>query len=330
MAKLRNLFKVQYGSNIELSNTELSDKTNGYPFVSRTEKNNGVSAYVIQQSPEVIINPGNTLSVAMGGTVLETFYQEREYYSGRDIAYLEPLFPMTKEQMLYYAMCIRENKIKYSYGRQANRTLRDIELPDFEKIPTWVDNHVIGNVELVENKSQLKINPEQCEDIHLFKLFNIERGDSPSIQDMLMKPGLTPIVSSSGQNNGVAGYTSYPPNFNTEYGSTCLTLATNGTIGSCFFQEQPFVGTGNVSVLVPKEGVTINRYNAIYIATLLKREGNLKYSYGRIWDDDLVKNTQIKFPMKDGEIDWAFIEKYIKNIEEQYKINRNSKILSVV
>lgn len=330
MAKLRELFNVEYGSNFDLARVEEIDIKNGVPYVSRTEKNNGVATYLKELDESVKLNKPHTLSVALGGSVLETFYQGEPYYTGYHIAVLTPINEMTKEQMLYYAMCIKENKIKYSYGRQANRTLRDIELPDFEKIPTWVDNHVIGNVELVDNNTQLKINTEQCEDIHLFKLFNIERGESPSIQDMLMKPGQTPIVSSSGQNNGVAGYTSYPPNFNIENGSTCLTLATNGTIGSCFFQDQPFVGTGNVSILVPKKGVTINRYNAIYIATLLKREGNLKYSYGRIWDDDLVKNTQIKFPMKDGEIDWPFIEKYIKNIEEQYKINRNSKSHSVV
>ena len=34
--------------------------------------------------------------------------------------------------------CLRANRYRYSYGRQANRTLRDIGLPDPSRLPEWV------------------------------------------------------------------------------------------------------------------------------------------------------------------------------------------------
>ena len=322
MAKLNELFDVFYGSNIELSNTELSDKTNGYPFVSRTEKNNGISTYVIEQPKNVKINPANSLSVSMGGTVLETFYQDKEYYSGRDIAYLLPKEEMTKEEMIYYALCIRANKIKYSYGRQANRTLKDIELPDFNQIPTWVNNHKVGSVELLEKTETINIDFKQCEDIFIFDLFEVVRGKSKPISDMVIEEGKTPIISSTGLDNGITGYTNFPATFNTGDNEKCLTLAIDGSIGSCFYQNQPFIATGHVAILQPR--FELNKYHAIYISSLLRKEGKLKYSFGRAWDLELVKNTQLKLPTKDGGVDWQLIEDYIKSIERKYKINENS------
>jgi hypothetical protein len=35
-------------------------------------------------------------------------------------------------------MCIKANRNRYSYGRQANRTLRGIPIPSPEEIPAWV------------------------------------------------------------------------------------------------------------------------------------------------------------------------------------------------
>lgn len=43
--------------------------------------------------------------------------------------------------MLYYCTVIEANKYRYSYGRQANKTLKDISVPSPEQIPTSVKNY---------------------------------------------------------------------------------------------------------------------------------------------------------------------------------------------
>ncbi len=131
LVPLNEIFTITYGVNMELYKFDECKHThhNAIPFVSRTEKNNGVSAFVekrIGYEP----NPAHTLSVATGGTVLATFYQPKPYYSGRDLYYLTPRKEMIIGEMLYYAMIIRANAYRYSYGRQANKTLKDILVPD--------------------------------------------------------------------------------------------------------------------------------------------------------------------------------------------------------
>jgi hypothetical protein len=136
LVTLSTLFSVTYGVNLELNKMSLN--SNGIPFVGRSDRNNGVTARV-NLCTGVTPNPAGTLSVAGGGSVLATFLQTEPYYSGRDLFYLTALVPMTDSQKLYYCACIRSNRYRYSYGRQANKTLKELLIPDLADVPVWVN-----------------------------------------------------------------------------------------------------------------------------------------------------------------------------------------------
>lgn len=137
LVPLSELFKVTYGVNLELN--KMTKNPDGIPFVGRSDRNNGVTARVTEIKG-IKPNPANTLSVAGGGSVLATFLQIEPYYSGRDLFYLTPIEEMTHSQLLYYCACIRANRFRYSYGRQANKTLKDLPLPSLETLPEWVSD----------------------------------------------------------------------------------------------------------------------------------------------------------------------------------------------
>lgn len=135
LVPLADLFEVKYGSNLELNALTLDP--DGINFVSRTARNNGVSARVAELSDKEPIEAG-VLTVAAGGSVLATFVQPEPFYSGRDLYYLRPLVTLTLEQKLFCCMSIKANRYRYNYGRQANKTLRELRIPDPGKAPTWV------------------------------------------------------------------------------------------------------------------------------------------------------------------------------------------------
>lgn len=149
MLKVSDLFDVKYGVNLELNAIEKTE--NGINFVSRTAKNNGVSARVARL-PNVEPIPAGTISVAGGGSVMESFLQTEPYYSGRDLYYLTPKVELSDQEKLYYCTCLRANKYRYNYGRQANRTLKDILIPSKDEIPNWVCETM---VELAESMQKL-------------------------------------------------------------------------------------------------------------------------------------------------------------------------------
>lgn len=135
LVAIERIFSVRYGANMELNALKLNPS--GINFVSRSARNNGVSAKV---NPVADVTPlaAGLITVAGGGSVLETFVQPEPFYSGRDLYYLVPPQDMSLQEKLYYCMAIRANRYRFSYGRQANRTLKDILIPARSEVPSWV------------------------------------------------------------------------------------------------------------------------------------------------------------------------------------------------
>jgi Type I restriction modification DNA specificity domain len=151
LVQIGELFDVRYGTNLELNALEEVGKKDMHTvnFVSRTSRNNGISA-IVKRIDNIEPISGGVLTVAGGGSVLETFYQDEPFYSGRDLYYLIPKRVMTVAEKLFYCMIIRANKYRYNYGRQANRTLKTLKIPN--EIPNWVNEEkIIQFIQLIEN-----------------------------------------------------------------------------------------------------------------------------------------------------------------------------------
>ena len=127
--KVSDIFNIKYGVNLELNacvECERND-TNSVSFVARTAENNGVSAYVTSIE-DIPAQKAGLISVAGGGSVLSTFLQVDPFYSGRDLYVLDAKASISNEAKLFIITVIEQNKYKYSYGRQANKTLPDLLL----------------------------------------------------------------------------------------------------------------------------------------------------------------------------------------------------------
>ncbi|WP_208952333.1 restriction endonuclease [Rahnella sp. ChDrAdgB13] len=139
LVPVQQVFDIRYGNSLELNRLKLLSKDKGgIPFVSRKMGDNGISSYV---APIDGVHPSSAgeLSCALSGNgVLSTFYQELPFYTGFHVACLRPLAEMSREELLYYCSCIWQNRHRFSYGRQANRTLKDLLIPSQESIPYWV------------------------------------------------------------------------------------------------------------------------------------------------------------------------------------------------
>ena len=108
-------------------------------------RNNGVTARVIVPAGVALGLPGE-LTVAMSGNgVLSTFVQPEEFVCGYHVAILTPQDEsMPLYERLWWGQCILANRYRYSFGRQANRSLASLSLPD--EIPAYVSNAVVSDV----------------------------------------------------------------------------------------------------------------------------------------------------------------------------------------
>lgn len=306
MIKLSDLFDVNYGSALELN--RLKQTKNGINFVSRTAKNNGVSA-IVELVKGVNPIPAGVITVAGGGSVLETFLQPEPFYSGFHLFFLTPKLEMSISQKLFYCACIRANKYRYNYGRQANRTLRNILLPNIKDIPNWVNSTDMsiyeGAARPVSVLSEKKLNIIIWKLFEFQQLFEIARGVGPRRSD-LDGTGTTPFVTSSDSNNGRTGYTSMKP---LHLGNT-IGVNRNGSVAEAFFQPIPFCSTEDVHIFTPK--FEMDAYIALFLTTLIRRE-KYRFGYGRKWGIQRMKISTIRLPItQTKEPDWEYMRAYIK------------------
>jgi len=145
MVKASELFYVRYGHSLELNRLEQCSAMEGFPFVSRKSGDNGIAAYVKEIPGIEPASPGQLTCALSGNGVLSTFIQERPFYTAFHVACLKPKVKMNQAELLYYCLCIKANRYRYNYGRQANRTLKDIFIPSPAEIPQGI-NEVANQV----------------------------------------------------------------------------------------------------------------------------------------------------------------------------------------
>ena len=94
-----------------------------------------------------------------------------------------------------------------------------------------------------------------------------------------------------------------------------MTTTYNGSdIGRTFYQERPFWATDDVNVLYPK--FEINKYNALFLAPLIKAAGK-NYVYKDKWQIEDMKKTSIYLPVKGEMPDWKYMENYMRALEKK-------------
>ena len=305
--KVKELFDVKYGVNLELLTCETTSAhdADGVNFVARTSNNNGVVA-VVKKIEGITPQTAGTLSCAGGGSVLETFVQTKSYYSGRDLYVLTPKNEMLLSEKLYYCMCIRSNSYRYNYGRQANKTLKDIELPD--TIPQWVYDTKINPI--TTTKSNTKTPPldiEKWGEFALSELFFVKSSIDRNLFNSDV--GATPYVASSLENNGITAYIDAEPSQK----PNTLTIARNGSVGATFYQANAYCSSpDDIRVLNPR--FNMNKYVGLFIKTIIEQE-KFKYGYGRKLGTKRIEKVKIKLPVtQQGLPDWVYMENYIKSL----------------
>lgn len=316
------LCDVVYGVNLELVNCVETDKNDpeAVAFVSRTESNNGVSAYV-KPVPGVAPQPKDTITVAGGGSVLATFLQTQSFYSGRDLYLLYPKEDISRKAKLFLVTVIKANKYRYNYGRQANVTLPHLRLrlpatpdgkPDWQWMESYVDS-LHSKPLVTQNNSH--VGPFDTNTWKWFQLggddglFEIRKGKRLTSEDQT--DGDTPYIGAIDSNNGVSNRIGQNP----IHDGNTISLSYNGSVGEAFYQPVSYWATDDVNALYlrPEYG-TLCPATGLFVCSVLKHD-RYRYSYGRKWTLDNMNATKIKLPATSvGKPDWQWMESYIKSL----------------
>ena len=325
MKRLDEIFNIKNSQSLELINCDQVE--DGICFVARTSKNNGITAR-IEQLDYLEPMPAGAITVALSGSVLSSFYQDEPFYTAYHVASLYPKQALTKEQMLYYAYAIEQNKYRYSFGRQANKTLKNILIPDIDKLPDYVNKTSLNNYQFEQKpiNKDLELNTQDWKWFRYDEIFEIKKGFYNKKPDEDLN-GDIPFIGATDSNNGITSWHDYETIESTSktgegknapveekiFKPNCITVSNNGSVGFAFYQTQKFTCTHDVNPLYLKNK-ELNVYIAIFLCALIEKE-KYRWAYGRKWRPVRMPHSLIKLPIiKDGTPDWQFMEDYVKSL----------------
>ena len=346
---LGRLFDIKKGKRLTAEDQEAGCNI----YIGAIDSNNGVANHIGQKP----IHEGNTISLSYNGSVGEAFYQADPYWATDDVNALYSKYEGFNEFIgLFMVATIRQEKYRFSYGRKwtlENMNNTDICLPirynsdgspfidstnfysDEGYVPDWqfMENYIKSlhyKPLTTKHTTALKLNKDRWQEFEFGRLIksiykaHAYTKDDLTEQNVKLDSTLR-YITRTAEDNGCELIVRNEALSYVEEGNA---ITIGDTTATCFYQEEKFV-TGDHMIVVRANW--LNTYTGLFIVTLLNNE-QYRYSYGRAFLIDRVKETVLKLPIcrnndglpiideakrfsDEGFIpDWQFMEDYIKSL----------------
>lgn len=296
------------------------------PLVSSGKENNGIIAFV--EDEKARLWEANTLTIDMFGKV---FYQESPYFAvshGR-VNILLPKISMTKGCLQFIGCAIEKvASQKYAFNEMCTGTKvlkNNIKLPATpDGAPDWaymesymanLEAKVAESLTLLQtakDAEKKKVDTREWGEFRVGELFDAERGKVKNIQPLT--PGATPIIAAGAYNQGIAGMYEIDSAYKNR-----ITVSCNGAgCGSTFYHPYEFNVNGDAITLIEKKCMPDRAKQ--FVACILNATFTRKFSYEEKCSPQKALAEVMRLPIdKTGQPDWAYMEEYMRKVEEKVK-----------
>lgn len=316
---------------------------NGIPFVVQSNKNNMVKMKADKQwlidNDEPVVE-GN--AIVLGVTLPVVSYQPYEFGASQVITARSE--HLNELRGLFITSVINSFVIpKYSYvykpGIQkykqdviplplkpsadpSNYDQTDIDWDYMETVMSRVTARAkdrLANLPQPTDKKKTPVDTSQWGEFVVGELFecNTTKAFYPTKENL--PEGETPYISRSTYDNGVSGHYN---DINDEFTihQKCITIGAE--TGIAFWQEKPFIPGVKVYTISHKQ---LNSKNALFVTTVLNKLAD-NYGFTQLRSMKKLKAESIKLPLKPSadpsnynstDIDWEYMENFMKTIEEK-------------
>jgi hypothetical protein len=311
-------------------------------FVGRAARNNGVTARVALIA-DLAPAASGTISVALNGQggAGVAFLQPYPYYCGFHVMVLTAKLSMSDAEKLWWALCITANRFRFGFGRQANRTLKDLELPDPATMPAWVKDTDVSNYAGVEaalnGQPSPPLEPWAWKSFRYDEVFEIRKGYYNKKPPTIELGRGVPFIGATEFENGITSHIaeedlatysrdgSVRPDEPLErklFPGECITVSNNGSVGEAFYQPVPFTCSHDVNPLYLKDkSVKLTARLGLFLATVIRAD-KYRWGYGRKWRPIRMPSSRISLPVTpSGQPDWAYAELYVSTLPYSARVD---------
>lgn len=160
---------------------------------------------------------------------------------------------------------------------------------------------------------KLKLTDREWREFVLTDFFNPIKGNQNNMASLV--DGELPLISAKKGDNGVKAFVS--PNKKSLFSQHCITLNLDGDGGAglAFYQEYSFALDSHVVALYPK--LPFGKFCLLFIARSISAQRS-RFGHGRAINKSRLNHFLLMLPIQtDGTPDWAFMEAYMKQVEDE-------------
>lgn len=317
--KMSEIFEFSKGK--RLTKADMEEGTLNY--IGAISDNNGIRQFINATAT----HKGNCITVNYNGSVGEAFYQKDCFWASDDVNILRVKHrELNRNLGLFLCTMIKANKYRFSYGRKW--TLEKMKesillLPsDSDGSPAWfyMEEYIENIVQETEIDTlsdtvndSISLDPldvTQWKEFKISDLFSYERGKR-LVQEERIK-GTFPLVTAGEGNLGVKDFIS---NKDQKKFSNQITI---DMFCNSYTHVDTFCCDDNILTLTSK--TPISKYAMLFINTIIEKD-KYRYQYGRQYRQKNFLKHSIMLPSTStGEVNWKFMEDYIKQLPYADKI----------
>lgn len=311
-------FTVCHGSRITKAERVEGDTV----FLTAGFENCGVVGTIGNENIDIWEKP---ITVDMFGNV---FYHD-ETCAGDDNIYAFLNSKLSRTAKLFVASSIASvTQSKYSYQqqfRQGDANKLSVYLPattdgapDWAYMESYMANleakvaESLTMLQAAKDAEKKKVDTREWGEFRVGELFDAERGKVKNIQPLT--PGATPIIAAGAYNQGIAGMYEIDSAYKNR-----ITVSCNGAgCGSTFYHPYEFNVNGDAITLIEKKCMPDRAKQ--FVACILNATFTRKFSYEEKCSPQKALAEAMRLPIdKTGQPDWAYIEEYMRKVEEKAK-----------
>lgn len=290
------------------------------PYVTRTEKNNGVENFY----KGLHIKKGNCIT--FGAETAKFYYQEHNFINGNKL-YAIYNKNLNKYTALFLTTLFNNQFLDYGYGFGLTGTRfsnKRIKLPTLNKHPDYNFMEDYIKEKYFNLKSQIKekqkheitdwrgLNDIEWKFYYLSDLFNFKRGNQNKMSDL--NSGYLPLISAKNTSNGYKDFVE--KNNKDLYPSSIISLNNDGDGGVGIAYYQPFrsMMDTHVTALINKKN--IDKYTKLFVSRTITKQRD-KFSHGYAISANRLNRQLIQLPTCNNQPDYDFMEQYMKRKENE-------------
>lgn len=329
--KISDLFDVKTSKGID-KNKVVFSKTGLYDFIGRTPLNNGIQGKVNKFNYEP--NNEDTFSLIQVGESV-CLFRENKWYSSQNIFKLTPLNNNITKNHLFFSTVINKSLLTYkqaytyptletvktltitlpiikngdiAYSYMQER-IRELEQERIRELDAYLKTSGLLDYTLTKQDEQILSCKKEYKEFYIGELFISQTGDVDLQQSDINGKGEY-FINSGLENNGIKGKTDKEARI---FNENTITI---DFWGNSFYRNFKYkMATHNHVFSLSSKNIK-NENIGLYFVSSMRFLRKL-FSYNEMGTWNKIKNISLSLPITtSGEIDYDYIEKYIKALKK--------------